>query len=196
MYDKPNLTWALGFYSFAAIIITVPDFRCPNLPLTGLGTASIQNNNNFTNHYYLSGALITDLAEDIKFKPAAMLSYSKGVPVTANVSGIIYLKEMIGLGINYRTDNQAAGIISVNMNSFKLGYAYQFGVASNNLGGNKYFNKRIDTHLPVWKKHGNQTLVVWLGANVEIGWRQRPANLSGLLNCRLHCRDSKFKDRT
>lgn len=128
---RPNLGFGILFYSNNYYI----GLSMPELTITGLGTAAIQNNSNFRNHYYFSGAIITPLADDIKLKPAAMVSYSRGVPVTANLSGTIYLKDMLGLGINYRTDKEAAGIVSINMNSFKLGYSYQFVIASSNLGG-------------------------------------------------------------
>ncbi len=128
---RPNLGFGIMYYSDSYYL----GFSMPELNITGLGTASVQNAYNFRNHYYISGGLITVLSDDIKLKPAAMLSYARGVPFTANVSGTIYFKNMLGVGINYRTDNEAAGIMFINLNAFKLGYSYQFGTASNNLGG-------------------------------------------------------------
>ena len=128
---RPNLGFGIMYYSDTYYV----GLSMPELTITGLGTAAVQDNVNFRNHYYFSGAIITTLAEDIKLKPAAMVFYARGIPVTANVSGTIYLKDMLGVGMNYRSDNQAAGILSINMNSFKLGYSYQFGTASTNLGG-------------------------------------------------------------
>jgi len=133
---RPNLGFGVMYYSDSYYV----GLSMPELTITGLGTASVQNNTNFRNHYYFSGGFITQLADDIKLKPATMVAYAKGVPVTANISGTIFLKDMLGVGLNYRSDNEAAGIISINMNSFKLGYSYQFGTSSNNLGG---FNNSI-----------------------------------------------------
>ncbi|MDO3627645.1 PorP/SprF family type IX secretion system membrane protein [Mucilaginibacter sp. BT774] len=128
---RPNIGFGVLYYSDNYYI----GVSMPELTITGLGTASLQSNVNDRNHYYFSGAFITELAEGIKLKPAAMVAYTRGVPVTANLSSVIFLKDMLGVGINYRTDNEAAGILSVNMNSFKLGYSYQFNTASVNLGG-------------------------------------------------------------
>jgi hypothetical protein len=69
-----------------------------------------------------------------------MAAYAKDIPVTVNVSGTIFLKEVLGIGINYRSDRAAAGILSINMNSFKLGYSYQFSTSSARLEG---FNNAI-----------------------------------------------------
>ncbi|HEY4198240.1 MAG TPA: PorP/SprF family type IX secretion system membrane protein [Mucilaginibacter sp.] len=134
--NKPNVGFGIMYYSDTYYI----GLSMPELTITSLGTANVQDNANFLNHYYLSGAIITELADGIKLKPAAMISYARGIPVTANVSGVIFLKDILGVGVNYRTDNEAAGILFINMNWFKLGYSYQFGTSSANLGG---FNNAI-----------------------------------------------------
>lgn len=133
---KPNVGFGVMYYSNTYYI----GLSMPELTITSLGTASVQDNTNFRNHYYFSGAFITELTDGIKLKPAAMLTYVKGIPVTLNVSSVIFLKDMLGVGINYRSDNEAAGILFINMNWFKLGYSYQFGTSSANLGG---FNNSI-----------------------------------------------------
>ncbi|MDB4902800.1 MAG: hypothetical protein JWQ63_2081 [Mucilaginibacter sp.] len=127
---KPNIGFGVMYYTdWYYLGVSVPE-----LTITSLGTASVQNNTNFRNHYYFSGALITQTSEDIKFKPALLLSYQNGVPLTANISGTFYMKETLGLGINYGTDNEMAGILSININNFHLGYSYQFSTSSTALG--------------------------------------------------------------
>lgn len=133
---KPNLGFGVMYYNDNYYV----GLSMPELTITGLGTAGVQDNTNFRNHYYFSGAFITDLADGIKLKPAVMAAYAKGIPVTVNVAGTIFLKEVVGFGVNYRTDRAAAGILSINMNSFKLGYSYQFSTASSRLEG---FNNSI-----------------------------------------------------
>src|ERR1700743_1498907 len=133
---KPNVGFGVIYYSDTYYI----GLSMPELTITSLGTASVQDNTNFRNHYYFSGAFITELADGIKLKPAAMLAYVKGIPVTLNVSSVIFLKDVLGVGVNYRSDNEAAGILFINMNWIKLGYSYQFGTSSANLGG---FNNAI-----------------------------------------------------
>lgn len=133
---RPNLGFGVMYYSDNYFV----GLSMPELTITGLGSANVQDNANFRSHYYFSAGFITELADGIKFKPATLVAYAKGVPVTANVSGTIFLKDMLGVGVNYRSDNEAAGVLSVNMNSFKLGYSYQFGTSSSNLGG---FNNSI-----------------------------------------------------
>lgn len=129
--NKPNIGFGVMYYGDNYYV----GISAPELTITSLGTASVQNNNNFVNHYYVAGAFITDLGEDIKFKPATLISYAKGTPLAADLSGIIYLKEIVGVGFDYRTNNLAAGIMTINVDGFHIGYSYQFNVASSDLGG-------------------------------------------------------------
>lgn len=127
---KPNVGFGVMYYTdWYYLGVSVPE-----LTITSLGTASVQNNTNFKNHYYFAAALIADINEDIKLKPATLLSYATGSRLTADVSGTLYFKEAFGLGLNYRTTEEMAGIITFNIDAFHFGYSYQFNTASQNLG--------------------------------------------------------------
>jgi type IX secretion system PorP/SprF family membrane protein len=128
---KPNVGFGIMYYSdWYYLGLSVPE-----LTITSLGTASVQNNSNFSDHFYFTGALITNVAEDIKFKPATLVTYSAGLPVLANLSGTFYLKDIVGFGVNYSTDKELAGILTINFNGYHIGYSYKFGIGSENLGG-------------------------------------------------------------
>ena len=129
---KPNVGFGIMYYTdWYYIGLSVPE-----LTITSLGTASVQNNNdNFSNHYYFAAAMLTSLDDDFKFKPAALVSYSSGVPVVADLSGTIYLKEVLGVGVNFGTDKTMAGILTINFDQFHIGYSYKFSIGSQDLGG-------------------------------------------------------------
>jgi type IX secretion system PorP/SprF family membrane protein len=109
----------------------------PQLTFRDLGEGSILDNNYFRNHYYFSAAYLATLDDegDIKLKPATLVSYTRGVPLIADISGSLYFKNAFEVGVDYRTNNEMAAIIAYNFQNFHLGYAYQFGTTSNNLGG-------------------------------------------------------------
>ena len=152
---KPNVGFGVMYYSDRFYL----GLSVPELTITSLGTASVQNNTNFRNNYYFAGALITDLSEDIKFKPATLVSYTKGVPIVADISGIFYLKETLGLGANYRTNKQMAGIITINVDAFHIGYSYQFGTSSANLGGFNNATNEVTLSYRFGKASGNTKLL-------------------------------------
>lgn len=128
---KPNIGFGVMLYSTNYYLgLSVPEFT-----IRSLGTASEQQANYLRTHFYFSGAYLADVSDDVKFKPASLVSYVNGSPVLANVSGTLYLKEQLGIGLNYRTDKKAAAMLSVIGKAFRVGYSYQFGTSSNNLGG-------------------------------------------------------------
>ena len=146
---KPNIGFGVMFYSANYYLgLSVPEFT-----IRSLGTASEQQANYLRTHYYFTGAYLADVSDDVKFKPATLLSYVNGSPVLANVSGTFYLKEQLGIGLNYRTDKKAAAMLSVIGKAFRVGYSYQFGTSSNNLGG-----VNINTHeVSISYRFGNVT---------------------------------------
>ena len=130
--NKPNIGFGVMYYTDTYYV----GLSAPELTITSLGTASVQNNNNFVNHYYLAGAYISGAPDDdIRLKPAFLVSYAKGTTTTVDASGIIILKDVFGIGFDYRTSNQAAGIMTIAVDGFHIGYSYQFNTASQDLGG-------------------------------------------------------------
>jgi type IX secretion system PorP/SprF family membrane protein len=128
---KPNIGFGVIYFSdWYYIGVSVPE-----LTITSLGTASVQNNNNFKSHYYFTGAFIKDIGEDFKVKPSILFSYAKGVPLITDFSGILYIRETLGIGASYRLNEEMAGILTLNLDRFHIGYSYQFGTSSSNLGG-------------------------------------------------------------
>lgn len=128
--NKPNIGFGVIFYTekyFVGVAV-------PELTFRGLGSASVEDNNYFRNHYNFSGAVLLDGGKDLKVKPAFLATYTKGIPFIANFSTTLYLKDVVGIGADYRTNNEMAGILSFMMSNFRLGYSYQFGTASNNVG--------------------------------------------------------------
>ena len=102
----------------------------PESNITSLGQASSKDNNYFRSHFNFSGAcLLGNYAQNFRFKPAFLAVYTKGEPFVANLSGVLYIKNTFGIGGNYRSNKEMAGLISIVLSSFKFGYSYQLSVA-------------------------------------------------------------------
>jgi type IX secretion system PorP/SprF family membrane protein len=128
---KANLGFGILLYSDIYYI----GVSMPELTLRSLGTASLQNNNYFKNHYYFAGAYIAELSDDFKIKPSVLATYASGSPVTADFAGLFYIKDVLGFGASYTTNSQAAILLDLNAGAIHIGYSYQFGTNSANLGG-------------------------------------------------------------
>ncbi|WP_295772300.1 PorP/SprF family type IX secretion system membrane protein [uncultured Mucilaginibacter sp.] len=131
--NKPNVGFGIMLYSPDQYYFGV---SVPELSIRDLGNASVQTADFFRNHYNFAAAyLFGKEDDDVRAKPAFLATYTKGVPFIADMSMSVYVKNTVGVGFNYRTNNEMAGILSVNSDLLKLGYSYQFGTASNNVGG-------------------------------------------------------------
>ena len=107
----------------------------PRLSIRSLGSASEDDKRNYSNTYYFSGAYLFTLNEDVKLKPATMVSYSRAFDTQADFSATVYLQDRFGFGVNYRTTDEIAGILSVTLNNnIKIGYSYQTGIGNSNIG--------------------------------------------------------------
>lgn len=108
----------------------------PRLSLNTIGKSAVENNY-YMNTYYLTGAYLLPMGTDFNLKPAALVSYSgNNIPMAFNVSTTLYVKDIVGLGVNYRNTNDVAGILSIIINkNINLGYSYQFSTAAYAIGG-------------------------------------------------------------
>jgi type IX secretion system PorP/SprF family membrane protein len=128
---QPNVGFGVMLYSDKYYLgLSVPELNVRNL-----GTASQQNTVDFRNHYYFAAGLTTKLNDDYELKYAGLAAFSSGIPAVADVSAIFNIRRTVGFGFDYRTDNEIAGIISINVDQFHLGYSYQVGTTSANIGG-------------------------------------------------------------
>jgi len=107
----------------------------PRLSIRSLGTASAEEDRNYSNTFYFSGAYLFTLNEDVKLKPATMVAYSRSFDTQADISATVYLKDKFGFGVNYKTTDEIAGILSITLNyNVKIGYSYQTAFGNDNIG--------------------------------------------------------------
>lgn len=127
---KPNIgISAILFSDNYYIGLSMPEFNFRNL-----NSAELLDNNSFRNHYFLSGGLNSVVDDDFTLKPAALVSYTKGIPLTVDISTKLSIKDTFGIGVNYRNSNDVSALFSLDTDLFHLGYSYEFGASSSNLG--------------------------------------------------------------
>ncbi|SDB41822.1 type IX secretion system membrane protein, PorP/SprF family [Flavobacteriaceae bacterium MAR_2010_188] len=83
--------------------------------------------------YYLTGGLVFDLSEDIKFKPAALLKATNGAPLSFDLTANFLFNEKLWLGGGYRFDERAgevAGMADFQISrQLRVGYAYGYPIS-------------------------------------------------------------------
>ena len=131
----------------------------PQLTVRSLGDASLLSNDYFRNHYFISGAFIFDIDDDINIKPAALVSYVRGVPAIADISTTFYVKQQLGLGLDVRTNGEMAAIISYYLKHFRIGYSYGFGTSGNDLSGLNNSTQEVTLSYRFGKNSGKTKLL-------------------------------------
>lgn len=87
--------------------------------------------------YYLSAGFLHQLDDNITIKPSVLVSYSQNIPAMVDISTTFYFGT-VGIGVNYRSNNEVAGVFSYLFNNFRIGYSYQAGVTNKNIGNFTY----------------------------------------------------------
>lgn len=107
----------------------------PRVGRMAFGNASTENRY-FKKQYYIAGGYTQMINETFSAQPAILVSFSGNTPLQANFSGTLYVQQKFGVGFNYRTDNELAALLNMNVNErIRASYSYQFGFGATKLGG-------------------------------------------------------------
>ncbi|WP_157760805.1 PorP/SprF family type IX secretion system membrane protein [Chitinophaga caeni] len=100
-------------------------FSAPSFQNFDLGTS--ENKVEFKRHLYLQTAYIFTLNKDVKLKPGLLMRQAPGAGVNFDISASCLLKDVIWLGLNWRTEKTTAAFAQVQINKNLLfGYSYDF----------------------------------------------------------------------
>ncbi len=106
------------------------------------------------------GGYVFEISDVLKFKPAIMAHYLKGLPVKLDLSTNFLISDVFTLGASYRIDNAVSGLAGFQISSTMfLGYSYDYntnGLGEYNsgshevilkfyIGGNTNKNKKTKT---------------------------------------------------
>ncbi len=130
--SQPNLGFGVMLYTDRYYV----GLSVPELSIKSLGTASIDNANYLTTHYNVSAACLINTSESVIFKPSAVITYSAGAPVIADVLSTVFLNRTIGFGFDMRSNREVAGVLSFCLDNIQVGYSYQFPTSFNSSGVN------------------------------------------------------------
>ena len=79
------------------------------------------------------GGYVFELGDQTKFKPALLVNYLQGSPVTVNLSANFQFIDALTIGASYRIDNAVSGLAGFQIsNGMFIGYSYDYN--TNNLG--------------------------------------------------------------
>jgi len=80
--------------------------------------------NELRRHYYVSGAVMINMADDIEVEPSVMLKATSAAPLQLDINARVIYKEMVWVGFSYRTGDAAVAMVGLNTGDLSFGYAY------------------------------------------------------------------------
>lgn len=76
-------------------------------------------------HLFITGGYLFDLNPDLKLKPSFLFKGSKGAPLELDVNANLWLKELVGIGLSYRSSADVSIMAEVQaLPELRFGYAY------------------------------------------------------------------------
>jgi len=80
-------------------------------------------------HYYLYGGCRVPLNEDIELRPALLGKYVTAAPFEADIALDAWYRNLIGVGVSYRTSDAVNFMIKGRFGPFYIGYSYDMTVS-------------------------------------------------------------------
>lgn len=76
-------------------------------------------------HLFLATGYVFPLAEDFKLKPSVLVKGVKGAPIEADLNAALWIKDVISIGAQYRTNADIGAMIEIQAApQIRIGYSY------------------------------------------------------------------------
>jgi len=76
-------------------------------------------------HTYLGGGVDLAVSNGILVKPSVMIRKVKGLPTTADITGMVSWQNQFDIGLSIRTNSSMALMSLISLGMFDVGYAYE-----------------------------------------------------------------------
>jgi type IX secretion system PorP/SprF family membrane protein len=103
-----------------------------------LNSPNLKSELSLSRHFFFTAGKAWALSDKLIFSPSTMIKYVPNAPITADINLSFLLQQRLWLGLSVRTGYGIVAYTQFNItDKFKIGYAYDFGIANkvNGLGG-------------------------------------------------------------
>lgn len=108
--------------------VSIPNILKSRLTAFDLIRSGLQKVNQ--KHIFLTTGIVIPINEDLKLKPSTMIKMVEGAPIEADFNTNIWLRDIIGLGVSYRTGDAVIGMAEIQVNqNLRFGYAYDMTIS-------------------------------------------------------------------
>jgi type IX secretion system PorP/SprF family membrane protein len=82
-------------------------------------------------HLFLTAGILFDLSDDFKLKPSIMVKEVKGAPIEGDLNAMLWIKDVIGIGAQYRSNADVSGLLEIQATpQIRLGYSYDHSITT------------------------------------------------------------------
>ncbi len=82
-------------------------------------------------HLFLTAGIVFNLNEDFKLKPSILVKQVQGAPIEGDLNATFWIKDVIGIGAQYRTNADVSGLFEVQATpQIRIGYAYDHSITT------------------------------------------------------------------
>lgn len=81
-------------------------------------------------HIFLSSGYVFPIASDLNLKPSFFIKYVNGAPIQGDINGTLWIKDVLGVGLQYRTSADIAALLEIQATpQIRIGYSYDRSVS-------------------------------------------------------------------
>lgn len=111
------------FYFGISIPKLYPNRLSPNISNNNLSKEEM--------HLFVSTGFLFDLNQDFKLRPSFLLKAVKGAPLEGDINATLWIKDIIGIGGQYRTNADVSGSLEIQISQqIRVGYAYDMSTTN------------------------------------------------------------------
>ncbi|HEY8401952.1 MAG TPA: type IX secretion system membrane protein PorP/SprF [Cytophagaceae bacterium] len=101
----------------------------PHILSNHLRNSGISDYGKQRRHYFFTTGAVLKLSPDLKLKPSVLVKMVEGAPVQLDLNSNLLIKEVLWLGVSYRSFSSANLIFQVQLtNQLSLGYSYDMAL--------------------------------------------------------------------
>ena len=126
-------------------------FAVPQLIQNKMDRNNPNSDSRLVRHYFFHSGYVIDLNPSLKLKPNALLKIVGGAPIELDLNANLYIKELLGVGLSWRSFESIIMILQVQATkNLNFGYSYDFGTTALrqvSAGSHEFsLNYRFTTH--------------------------------------------------
>jgi len=126
--NKTLLDFGFGaYYNSDKFYIGLSFPQVLNNKLNDLNVQSTNTFNGQTVHAFLASGYVFALGDDLHLNPSVLFKAVQGAPLEADLNTTLWIKDMLGLGFQYRSNADVSGTLQVQATSqLRFGFSYDF----------------------------------------------------------------------